>query len=83
MQRTYNFIKKETKQIMKMDKIEMSLDDIIKSNKKRPSNNLRTTRNKPGQFKRNNSPTKKFGGVVKGRGGRGGITRVNKYTRVS
>lgn len=66
---------------MKMDKIEMSLDDIIKSNKKRPGNN-RTSIRKPGQFKKN-SPTKKFGGVVKGRGGRGGITRNNKYTRVS
>jgi len=65
---------------MKMDKIEMSLDDIIKTNKKRPGN-IRTAR-KPGQFKKN-SPPKKFGGVLKGRGGRGGITRNNKYTRVS
>ncbi|KAL7048394.1 hypothetical protein ACKWTF_003342 [Chironomus riparius] len=65
---------------MKMDKIEMSLDDIIKSNKKRPANNSRGTTRKPGQFKKN-SPPKKFGGVLKGRGGRGGITRNNKYTR--
>lgn len=54
----------------------MSLDDIIKSNKRKPGN-LRNR--KPGPFKK--SPTKKFG-VAKGRGGRGGITRT-KYTRVS
>lgn len=67
---------------MKMDKIEMSLDDIIKSNKKRPGNNRTSSIRKPGQFKKN-SPSKKFGGIIKGRGGRGGITRNNKYTRVS
>ncbi|XP_070489956.1 aly/REF export factor 2 [Chironomus tepperi] len=66
---------------MKMDKIEMSLDDIIKSNKKRPGNNTRTANRKPGGTFKKNSPTKKFGGVIKGRGGRGGITRNNKYTR--
>jgi hypothetical protein len=66
---------------MKMDKIEMSLDEIIKSNrnnKKGGGNNLRNR--KPGQFKK--SPSKKFG-VLKGRGTRGGgITRA-KYSRVS
>lgn len=60
-----------------MDKIEMSLDEIIKSNrnnKKGGGNNNR----KPGPFKK--SPNKKFG-VLKGRGTRGGgITRA-KYSR--
>lgn len=67
----------------------MSLDDIIKSNK---TSKFKTRRGgaRPnvggsgGGFKKNNntqnSPSKKFGGVVKGRG-RGGITR-SKYTRV-
>jgi Forty-two-three protein len=62
-----------------LDKIEMSLDDIIKSNKK---SNIKSRRPGQGGFKK--SPTKKFGGnsgILKGRG-RGGITR-SKYTRVS
>lgn len=68
-----------------MDKIEMSLDDIIKSNKKSKVGNRRGGGASGGSgFKKNTntkgSPGKKFGGVVKGRG-RGGITRA-KYTRV-
>ena len=66
-----------------LDKIEMSLDDIIKTNK--------STKKRGGGGgggakggNRNSarpSPNKKFGGgVAKGRG-RGGITRSN-YTRV-
>lgn len=67
-----------------MDKIEMSLDDIIKSNKKGKVGNRRGGgAASGGGFKRNNtqkgSPGKKFGGIAKGRG-RGGITR-SKYTR--
>ncbi|KAG5676978.1 hypothetical protein PVAND_006769 [Polypedilum vanderplanki] len=62
-----------------MDKIEMSLDDIIKQNKKTSGKNRR-----PGlSNKKTTSPnkTKKFGngGILKGRG-RGGIAR-SKYTR--
>lgn len=68
-----------------MDKIEMSLDDIIKSNKKGKVGNRRGGASVGGGFKRNTnnkgSPGKKFGGIAKGRGGRGGITR-DKYTRV-
>lgn len=74
-----------------MDKIEMSLDDIIKSNKQSKFNKGGRRggagggkASGGGGFKKNtnarNSPTKKFSGVVKGRG-RGGITR-SKYTRV-
>ena len=69
-----------------MDKIEMSLDDIIKSNKQSKFKTRRGTGQNAGGgggFKKNNSqnsPSKKFGAVVKGRG-RGGITR-SKYTRV-
>lgn len=54
-----------------LDKIEMSLDDIIKTNKQSKGR---------GSFGKS-SPNKKFGGGVgKGRA-RGGITR-SKYTRV-
>lgn len=67
-----------------MDKIEMSLDDIIKSNKSSKLKPRRGGGKVGGGFKRNAniSPKKKQfgGGVVKGRG-RGGITR-SKYTRV-
>jgi hypothetical protein len=67
-----------------MDKIEMSLDDIIKGNKK-TKGGIRRGGGSGGGFKRNTntkgSPQgKKFGGIAKGRG-RGGITRAN-YTRV-
>lgn len=62
----------------------MSLDDIIKSNKQSKIKGRRGGKigGGSGGFKKNirNSPTKKFGGVAKGRG-RGGITR-SKYTRV-
>lgn len=63
----------------------MSLDDIIKSNKKSKVGNRRGGASGGSGFKKNTntrgSPQgKKFGGVVKGRG-RGGITRA-KYTRV-
>lgn len=63
----------------------MSLDDIIKSNKQSKFKTRRGTGQNVGGsgFKKNNSqnsPAKKFGAVVKGRG-RGGITR-SKYTRV-
>lgn len=65
-----------------LDKIEMSLDDIIKSNK---SSSFKTKRRGgggggPKKFG-NSSPAKKIGGgIAKGRA-RGGITR-SKYTRV-
>lgn len=66
-----------------LDKIEMSLDDIIKSNKNKSGKN---TGRKPGFKNPKSSPlkTNKFGGggTIKGRGGRGGISR-SKYTRVS
>lgn len=66
----------------------MSLDDIIKTNKKGKIGNRRgggpARSGGGGGFKRNNnakgSPPKKFGGIAKGRA-RGGITRSN-YTRV-
>lgn len=57
----------------------MSLDDIIKSNRKKGAS-FKTNRKPTAAFNKS-SPTKKFG-VIKGRGGRGGITR-SKYTRVS
>lgn len=58
-----------------LDKIEMSLDDIIKTNKKTKFRGG----SKPNFGK--SSPPKKFGGAIaKGRA-RGGITR-SKYTRV-
>jgi hypothetical protein len=64
-----------------MDKIEMSLDDIIKQNKRTSTKSRRPGLNN----KKTTSPikTKKFGGggILKGRG-RGGIVR-SKYTRVS
>jgi hypothetical protein len=66
-----------------MDKIEMSLDDIIKSNKQGKKGGRRGGGKVGGGFRKNISPKKKqFGsaGVIKGRG-RGGITR-SKYTRV-
>lgn len=60
-----------------LDKIEMSLDDIIKTNKKGKFRGNKPSVGKP-------SPNKRFGGggggIAKGRG-RGGITR-SKYTRV-
>lgn len=64
---------------MKMlDKIEMSLDDIIKSNKQRSGRPVRG--NLGGNFRKPMGNKKFGGGVVKGRA-RGGITRT-KYTRV-
>lgn len=61
-----------------LDKIEMSLDDIIKSNK---SSSFKGKRGRGGGSFNKTSPNKKFGGgIAKGRG-RGGITR-SKYTRV-
>lgn len=60
-----------------LDKIEMSLEDIIKSNKQ---SNFKGKRRGGENFNKG-SINKKFGGpVVKGRA-RGGITR-SKYTRV-
>lgn len=64
-----------------LDKIEMSLEDIIKSNKGNAFKGRR--RGVGGNFNKASpsSPNKKFGGgVAKGRA-RGGITRSN-YTRV-
>lgn len=66
-----------------LDKIEMSLDDIIKTNKSSAFRNRRGAKSGPsggGNFQKS-SPNKKFGGgIAKGRA-RGGITR-SKYTRV-
>ena len=62
-----------------LDKIEMSLEDIIKSNKQSAFKNS-GKRRAVGGFNKT-SPNKKFGqGIAKGRA-RGGITR-SKYTRV-
>lgn len=62
-----------------LDKMELSLDDIIKSNKQSSFNKRRA----PGGSFGKTSPNKKFGsfggGIAKGRA-RGGITR-SKYTR--
>lgn len=61
-----------------LDKIEMSLEDIIKTNKKSTFQKRRTVG--AGNVGKS-SPNKKFGGgIAKGRA-RGGITR-SKYTRV-
>lgn len=60
-----------------LDKIEMSLEDIIKTNKKSTFKQRRPGAANVGK----SSPNKKFGGgIAKGRA-RGGITR-SKYTRV-
>lgn len=60
-----------------LDKIEMSLEDIIKTNKKSGGGKRRSGGGNVGKP----SPNKKFGGgIAKGRA-RGGITR-SKYTRV-
>lgn len=71
-----------------LDKIEMSLEDIIKSNKSSKfGNKRRAGATAGGSFGK--SPNKKFGGGSGGGGGiakgraRGGITRTrSQYTRV-
>lgn len=64
-----------------LDKIEMSLEDIIKTNKKSTFKQRRPSGGNQGGNVGKASPNKKFGGgIAKGRA-RGGITR-SKYTRV-
>lgn len=64
-----------------LDKIEMSLEDIIKSNKQSGFKGKRRGGIGGNRNFNKTSPNKKFGGgIAKGRA-RGGITR-SKYTRV-
>jgi hypothetical protein len=64
------------------DKIDLSLDEIIATNKRSKGFGGGKRRSNPGAAAGRGSP-KKFGGrgVAKGRS-RGGITRPNKYIRV-
>jgi hypothetical protein len=68
-----------------MDKIEMSLDDIIKNNKKSKigakGGKRRVNPSVGGGFKKSPRKPNGAGGILKGRG-RGGIVR-QKYIRVS
>lgn len=64
-----------------LDKIEMSLDDIIKTNKKSSFTSKQRRGNGGGGNFSKASPNKKFGGAVSKGRARGGITR-SKYTRV-
>lgn len=70
-----------------LDKIEMSLEDIIKSNKSSKFGNKRRAGASAGGSFGKSPQNKKFGGgsggggISKGRA-RGGITRTRSYTRV-